>query len=144
MKCWPGIILLLLFISSCSSLKKNYLSKASRGEINIKPDSIQLNKLDSIRETVDRQSDSLITALIADNPRKRLSSKNLNLLYVDFSKQLQYDRIYNSILQNNLSLTRKKDSLQFYVAAARLLKSADFYNKHYQKYGRIYQNATNT
>lgn len=126
------VFVLLLSLISCANLKRNYLGKAKRDPAISKISAQQLSQLDIIRKHLDLKTDSFLQVLsIKKHNNRHLSATEINKLYSDFRVQLDFDRIFNSILQTG----RKKNSLTPLQrsAGAYLLSSAFMYDQTYQK-----------
>ena len=130
---WLISILLLVAISSCSGLKHNYLGKTKRNQANFTISLPQLTRLDTIRKLLDLNSDSLLQTLsVKKEQNKHLTAIEINKLYSNLGVQLEFDRIYNSILQSRKTKKKTLTPIQRY-AGAYLLKSALEYDLNYQK-----------
>jgi len=102
------VFVLLLSLISCANLKRNYLGKAKRDPAISKISAQQLSQLDIIRKHLDLKTDSFLQVLsIKKHNNRHLSATEINKLYSDFRVQLDFDRIFNSILQTG----RKKTHL---------------------------------
>jgi hypothetical protein len=130
---WMIGVLVLVVASSCSSLKHNYLGKTKRNTANFNIGIEQLIRLDSIRKRLDSNSDSLVRDLsVKKEKNKHLTAIEINKLYSNLGVQLEFDRIYNSILQSRKTKKKMLTPTQRY-AGAYLLKSAYEYDQNYQK-----------
>jgi hypothetical protein len=132
-----GFQLLFAFIAfsglfSCVSLNHNYLGKAKRDPAIITINNLQFSQMELLRKKLDIKADSLINTLSLKKKNNRhLNAAEINQLYANFHVQLDFDRIFNSILQTR----RKKQSFTSLqrLAGAYLLKSALNYDQTYQK-----------
>lgn len=132
------IVFVVLFsIFSCANLKHNYLGKTKRDPSISKISEQQLSQLDLIRKHLDIKTDSLLLTLSAINQNNRhLNANEINKLYSNFRVQLDFDRIFNSILQTGRTKKNSLTAVQRY-AGAYLLKSASVYDQLYQKNRKI-------
>jgi hypothetical protein len=89
-----------LYLSSCIGLRNNYLGKGSRQRIPFKVDVLQMTRLDSVRKHMDIHLDSLVSSLAAKGHTRHLKANEINELFSGFGTDLDYDRIFNSMLQN--------------------------------------------
>lgn len=126
-------IFLTQCIESCVSLKHNYLGVAKRqaGTSAYVPNYIA--RLDSTRQTLDIQMDSLLyTIWEKKRVDKHLCADEINMLYSNFGCQLDYDRVFNAMLQSSRTKRKFLTPMQRY-AGARLLQSAWSYDRSYQQ-----------
>ena len=128
-------IISFFVLSSCSSIKRNYLGSAEREPISCKIDSSELAILDSNLKHTEIRTDSLIQVLSKKKNRHLTAIEN-NQLILNFGNHLYYDRTFNSLLQKG---NKKKDALtdaQCYYAI-RLLQSALYYDRTFQNKRKI-------
>ena len=126
----------LVILSSCASLKTNYLGKANRELSNFKLGAVELAALDSGRKASEQHMDSLVNRITAKDHSRHLAANEINELFSSFAIQLGHARIFNAILhKENLSREQLSD-LQYY-SAVQLLESAVFFDKCFQKHNKI-------
>jgi hypothetical protein len=125
-----GVFLSLI---SCANLKHNYLGAAKRRDVTFSLTPTYITKLDSSRAHMDAQMDSILQAIwIKKKEDKHLNANEVNLLTSNFGSQLEYDRIFNNMLQVSKTKRKYLTPMQRY-AGVRLLQSAWQYDKNYQE-----------
>ncbi len=90
-------------------------------------------ELDSMRNAADISIDSLMKSLSSKDHTRHLNAVEINRLFEDFGTLLDYDRVLSSQLQNTKTQFTSAERL----AAAKLLRSAAFYDRSFQHNGRI-------
>ena len=121
------LLILLVGLSSCGSLRLTYLGKIPRHNGIIYSKEQFLFLYNSEKKRIQLDEDSLLREIEIHKKNKNyLTAKDLNHLYSSFGDQLDVDRYYSSLLANDKSKRDSLTSLQAYAAAS-LLASARWY-----------------
>jgi hypothetical protein len=124
--------MILLFITSCISIRYNYIGGLRTKGVNNQMTIDYLPYYENQRKQISHQADSLIQAISLKNEKRNfISANDLNLLYETFGAQLNNDRYFNSLLKKGNFRRDSLSTIQRY-AASRLLFSANEYNTLYQ------------
>lgn len=114
-----------IIFSSCVTLQNNFIATKQAAAENKKPVS------DPERKKLNQEADSILRKLSSENTNAlHIKADDLNKIYTTFSRQLDYDRYYNSILQKGQVLPDTLTSEQC-LASIILLSSAADYDKSY-------------
>jgi hypothetical protein len=117
--------LISTLFSSCVTLQNNFISTKQAIAENKKPVS------DPERKRLNHEADSILKKLSAENTNVlHIKADDLNKIYTTFSRQLDYDRYYNSMLQKGQVLPDTLTTEQC-LASIILLSSAADYDKSY-------------
>jgi hypothetical protein len=135
-------IFTLLSLSSCISLKHNYIGVAKRDMAIAKITLQQKAALDSTRRLLDLQMDSLLKIIVINKQNNRhITASEVNRLYSNFGSQLNYDRVFNAVLHAGKTRRKFLTPMQRY-AGVQLLYSAAGYDSTYQR-NKIVRRALN-
>ena len=127
-------------ISSCVSLRNNYLGKAERDVVVQFHDTKKLAVIESLRQFYNNKTDSLLLIINHKKPQnKHLTASEINQLYSNFGEQLDNDRVFNGILHRKNRHNDHLSKIERY-AGARLLLSAKQYHFSYGKNYNVRRN----
>ncbi len=121
-------LIIIFLLTSCLTLKENYISSS-----NPSSDANFISKpvSNAERKLLNHQADSIMKKLSERKGAElHIKAEDLNKLYTIFSRQIEYDRYYNSILLKGASDNDSITSEQC-LASIYLLNSAAYYDKTY-------------
>ena len=134
--------LIAVSLTACVTVQKNYIRETCLGQSITFQSGNPLS--DSERKAISRKVDSLLHVMaLQKKDQKSLKAADINQLYTAFGKQLDQDRYYSSILENEKeSNPQNNRSCECSFAALKLLSSAADYDRSYQQI-RIMRRALN-